>query len=204
MLAGESIVNTDGENHHHGHDQLARENITTDSTGVYSITHPFGADEAAKHAWIRAFYEASKDSGLTVAVEFTAETFFIRELDVLSVGKATTCVWDMDNVIGMANEAVKHTGLAVQPWDPQTAPQVNDRSDPTPSALAKMVELNNLMPNIKRRSKQNAPNEAWAAAAASMTVDMDADTGSGSGGGTIEARFKAIEEENVKLRRRWG
>ena len=33
-----------------------------------------------------------------------------------------------------------------------------------------------------------------------MTVDMDADTGSGSGGGTIEARLKAIEGENAKLR----
>ena len=81
-------------------------------------------------------------------------------------------MWDMDNVIGVANEAVKHTGLVVQPWDLQTTPQVNDRSGPTPSALAKMVESNNLMPNIKRWSKQNAPNEARAAAPASITVDM--------------------------------
>ena len=34
LLAGESIVNTDGENHHHRYDQLARENITTESTDV--------------------------------------------------------------------------------------------------------------------------------------------------------------------------
>ena len=90
LLAGEPIVNTDGENHHHGYDQLAKENITTESTDVYSIAHPFGADEAAEHAWMRAFYKAPKGSGLTVAVEFTAETFFIRELDVLSVGEAVT------------------------------------------------------------------------------------------------------------------
>ena len=116
LLAGESIVNTDGENHHHGYDQLAKENITTtESTDVYSIAHPFGADEAAKHAWIRAFYEGSKESGLAVTVEFTAENFFIRELDVLSVGEETTGVWDMDNAIGVANEAVKHTDLVVQP-----------------------------------------------------------------------------------------
>ena len=117
LLAGDSIVNTDGENHHHGYDQLTKENITTESTDVYSIAHPFGADETAKHAWVRVFYEASKDSGLTVAVEFMAETFFIRELDVLSVGEATTGVWDMDNAICAANEAAKHTGLAVQPCD---------------------------------------------------------------------------------------
>ena len=63
-----------------------------------------------------------------------------------------------------------------------------------------MVESNNLMPNIKRWSKQNAPNEAWAVATASLAVDMDADTGSGSGGGAIEARFKKLEEENAKAR----
>ena len=34
LLAGESIVNTDGENHHRGYDQLAGENITTESTDV--------------------------------------------------------------------------------------------------------------------------------------------------------------------------
>ena len=32
LAAGESILNTDGENHHHGYDQLAKDNITTDST----------------------------------------------------------------------------------------------------------------------------------------------------------------------------
>ena len=50
----------------------------------------------------------------------------------------------------------------------------------------------------------NAPNEAWAAAAASAGVDMDADSGSGSGGGAIEARFKALEDENAKLRQEMG
>ena len=40
-----------------------------------------------------------------------------------------------------------------------------------------MVESNNLMPNIKRWSKQNVPNAAWAAAAASMTVDTDTRAG---------------------------
>ena len=100
-----------------------------------------------------------------------------------------------------ANESAKHTGLKVQPWDLQTTPQINDRSDPTPASLAKMVDSNNLMPIIKRRSKQNAPNAVWAAAAASMAVDMDADIGSGSSGGAVEARFKALEEENAKLRK---
>ena len=37
-----------------------------------------------------------------------------------------------------------------------------------------------------------------------MTADMDAGTGSGSGGGAIEARFKALEEENAKLRKEMG
>ena len=60
LVAGESILNTDGENHHHGYDQLAKGNITTESTEVYSIVHPFGGDEAVKHAWIREFYEAAK------------------------------------------------------------------------------------------------------------------------------------------------
>ena len=67
-----------------------------------------------------------------------------------------------------------------------------------------MVESNNFLANIKRWSKQHAPNAEWAAAAARMTVDMDADTDSGSGGETFEARFKAIEEENAKLRREMG
>ena len=34
LVAGESILNTDGENHHHGYDQLAKGNITTESTDV--------------------------------------------------------------------------------------------------------------------------------------------------------------------------
>ena len=67
-----------------------------------------------------------------------------------------------------------------------------------------MVESNNLVSNIKRWSKQNAPNAAWATAAASMAVDMDAAIGSGSGGGAVEARFKAIEEEQAKVRREMG
>jgi len=33
---------------------------------------------------------------------------------------------------------------------------------------------------------------------------MDADSGSGSGGGAIEARVKALEDENVKLRQEMG
>ena len=115
LVAGESILYTDEENHHHGYDQLAKENFTTESTDVYSIAHPFGADEAAKHAWIRAFYEASKESGLTVAVEFTAETFFIRELGVVAVGEATTGVWDMDNWLCTAHDSAQHTGLKAQP-----------------------------------------------------------------------------------------
>ena len=50
LVVGGSTVNTDGENHHHGYDQLVKENITAESTDVYSIAHPFGADEANKHA----------------------------------------------------------------------------------------------------------------------------------------------------------
>ena len=204
LLAGESIVNTDGENHHHGYDQLAREDITTESTDVYSIAHPFGIDEGTKHAWIRGVHDASKAAGQTVAVEFTVGNFYIRDLDVVAVGKATTGVWDMANVIGAANEAAKHTGLAVNPRDLETTPHANDRSGPTHSLLAKMVEANNLMPNIKRWSTQNGPDEAWAAAAANMAGDVGADTGSGSGGGAIEACFKALEEENAKLRQEMG
>ena len=204
LLAGESILNTDGENHHHGYDQLAKENITTESTEVYSIAHPFGADETAKHAWIRGFYEVSKGSGLTVSVEFTAETFVIRELDAVAPGAASSVVWDIDNCLCAANESAKHTGLKVQPCDLQTTPLLNDRSGPTPSSLSKMVEAQNLMANIKRWSKLNAPNEEWAAAAASMTVNMDADSGSGSGGGAMEARFKAIGKDSAELRREVG
>ena len=53
-------------------------------------------------------------------------------------------------------------------------------------------------------SRQNAPSEVWAAAAASSGVAMDADSGSGSGGGAMEARFKALEDENAKLRQEMG
>lgn len=204
LVAGEPILNTDGENYHHGYDQLAKENITTESTDVYSIAHPFGADETTQHAWIRGFYEAPKEAGLTVSVEFTAEMFFIRELDEVALGAASSVVWDMDNCLCAANESAKHTGLKVQPWDLQTTPQLNDRSGPTPSSLSKMAEAQNLMPNIKRWSKLNAPNAAWAAAAASVAVDVDAGSGSGSGGGAFEARFKSLEEENAKLRREMG
>ena len=145
-----------------------------------------------------------KASGLIVPVEFTAEAFFIRELDAAAPGAASSVVWDIDNCLCVANESAKHTGLKVQPCFLQTTPQLNDRSGPKPSSLSKMFEAQNLMPNIKRWSKLNAPNEVWAAAAASMTVDMDADSGSGSGGGAMEARFEAIEEEHVKLRREMG
>ena len=204
LLAGEAIVNTDGENHHHGHDQLARENITTESTDVYSIAHPFGVGEAAKYAWMRGFYEAPMAVGQTVSVEFAVENFYIRELDVVVVGEATTGVWDMDNMIGEANEAAKHTGLTVNPWDLETKPQANDRSGPSPPALTKMVEASSLLPIIKRWSAQNAPNAAWAAVAVDMGGDVDADTGGGSGGGAFGARFKALEEENVKIRTEMG
>ena len=69
-------------------------------------------------------------------------------------------MWDIDNYLCVANESAKHTGLKVQPCFLQTTPQLNDRSGPTPSSLSKMVEAQNLiMPNTKRRSKPNAPNE---------------------------------------------
>ena len=38
LLAGESILNTDGVNHHHGYDRLAKENITTESTEAVRAT----------------------------------------------------------------------------------------------------------------------------------------------------------------------
>jgi hypothetical protein len=60
------------------------------------------------------------------------------------------------------------------------------------------------MSNIKQWSRQHAPNEVWAAAAASAGIDMDTDSGSGSGGGAMEARFKALEDDNVKLRQEMG
>ena len=71
----------------------------------------------------------------------------------------------MDNCLCAANESAKHMGLKMQPWELQTMPQINNRSGPTPASLAKMVESNNLMPNIKLCSKQNAPNAVWAAGA---------------------------------------
>ena len=205
LLAGESILNTDGENHHHGHDQLAKGNITTESTEVHSVVHPFGGDEAAKHAWMRGFYEAAKAEGQFASVEFTGGTFFIRELDAGAPGAACSVLWDIGNCLCVANEPVKHTGLKVEPCFLQTTPLLNGRSGPTPASLTKMVEAQNLMSNIKRWSRQNAPNnEVWAAAAASVGLDMDADSGSGSGGGAMEARFKALEDKNVKLRQEMG
>ena len=60
------------------------------------------------------------------------------------------------------------------------------------------------MSNIKRWSRQNAPNEVRAAAAASAGIDMDTDSGSGSGGGAMEARLKALEDDNAKLRQEMG
>ena len=115
LLAGESILNTDGENHHHGYGQLAKGNITTESTEVYSIVHPFGGDEAAKHAWMRGFYEAAKAAGQIVSVDFTTEVFFIRELDAVAPGAAGSVVWGIDNCLCVANESAKHTGLKVEP-----------------------------------------------------------------------------------------
>ena len=111
LLAGESILNTDGENHHHGYDQLAKGNITTESTEAYSIVHPFGGDEAAKHTWMRGFYEAAKLEGQVVSVEFTAEQFFIQELGAVAPGAASSVVWDIDNCLCVANESAKHTSM---------------------------------------------------------------------------------------------
>ena len=203
LLAGESILNTDGENRHFGYDQLAVANITTESTDVYSVAHPFGCDEAAKHLWIRGFHEAAALEGQAVSVEYTSEEFFIREIDTVEVGAASS-VWDIDNCLCTANEYVKHTNLKVEPGLLQTTPRHNDRSGPTPASLTKLVEIHNLMPAIKQWSKLNAPNEVWAAAAASVGVDVDADSGSGRGGGAIEERFKALEDANAELRKEMG
>ena len=87
LLAGESILNTDGENHHYGYDQLAKANITTEPTDIYSIVHPFGGDETAKHNWMRGFYDAAMAEGQVASVEFTAEQFFIQEPDVVASGQ---------------------------------------------------------------------------------------------------------------------
>ena len=203
LLAGESILNIDGENRHFGYDQLAVANITTESTDIYSVAHPFGCDEAAKHLWIRGFHEAAALEGQAVSVEYTSEEFFIREIDTVEVGAASS-VWDIDNCLCTANEYVKHTNLKVEPGLLQTTQRHNDRSGPTPASLTKLVEIHNLMPAIKQWSKLNAPNEVWAAAAASVGVDVDADSGSGRGGGAIEERFKALEDANAELRKEMG
>ena len=85
LLAGESILNTYGENHHFGYGQLAKANITTESTDVYSVAHPFGELEATKHLWIRGFHEAAMLEGQAVSVEYTSKEFFIQELDTIAV-----------------------------------------------------------------------------------------------------------------------
>ena len=121
-----------------------------ESTEVYSIVHPFRGDEAAKHAWMCGFYEAAKTEGQVASVEFTAEKFFITELDAVAPGAACSVVWDIDNCLCVANEPAKHTGLTVGPCFLQTTPLLNDRSGPTPASLTKMVEAQNLMSNIKR------------------------------------------------------
>ena len=200
LLAGESILNTDGENRHFGYDQLAVANITTESTDVYSIVHPLGSDEATKHRWIRGFHEAAALAGQAVSVEYTSEEFFIREIDTVEVGAASS-VWDIDDCLCTANESIKHTNLKVEPWLLQTTQRHNDRSGPTPASLAKLAEVHNLMPLIKQWSKLNAPNDVWKAAAASMGVDVDADSGSGRGGGAIEERFKALEDAHSELKK---
>ena len=74
LLAGDSILNTDGENHHFGYDQLAEANITTESTDVYSAAHPFGDAEATKHLWIRGFHEAATHEGQAASVEYGTPT----------------------------------------------------------------------------------------------------------------------------------
>ena len=201
LLAGDSILNIDGENLHFGYDQLAVANITTESTDIYSVAHPFGDAEATKHLWIRGFHEAATLEGQAVSVEYTSEEFFIRELGTIEVGAASS-VWDIGNCLCTANEYVKHTNLKVEPGLLQTTPRHNDRSGPTPASLTKLVEIHNLMPAIKLWSKQNAPNEVWAAAAASVGVDVDADSGSGRGGGAVEERFKALEDANAELRKK--
>ena len=203
LLAGESILNTDGENRHFGYDQLAVANITTESTDVYSIVHPLGNDEATKHRWIRGFHEAAALAGQAVSVEYTSAEFFIREIDTIEVG-ATSSVWDIDDCLCTANESIKHTNLKVEPWLLQTTQRHNDRSGPTPASLAKLAEVHNLMPHIKQWSKLNAPNDVWKAAAASMGMDVDADSGSGRGGGDIEARFKALEDAHSELKKELG
>ena len=68
LLAGESILNTDGENHHFGYDQLAKANITTESTDVYSVAHPFGeheADQAPVDPWVSRRGDGGRPSCLS-------------------------------------------------------------------------------------------------------------------------------------------
>ena len=69
LLAGDSILNIDGENLNFGYDQLAVANITTESTDVYSAAHPFGDAEATKHLWIRGFHDAAALEGQAASVE---------------------------------------------------------------------------------------------------------------------------------------
>ena len=158
LLAGESVLNTDGDNHHHGHDQMAKVNITTESKDVYSIAHPFGEHGTVVHQCMRAFHDAAMEAGQAVSVEFTPEQFFIQELDAVAAGAASS-VWDIGNCFCAANETIKHTNLKVEPCLLQTTPRHNDRSGPTPASLTKIVEVHNLMGSIKQWSKQNAPNE---------------------------------------------
>ena len=150
---------------------------------------------------MRGFHDAAMAEGQAVSVEFTSKEFFIQELDTIASGAASS-VWDIVNCLCTANETVKHTNLKVEPCLLQTTPRHNDRSGPTPAGLTKLVEVHNLMGGIKLWSKQNAPNEVWAAAAASVGMDADADSGSGTGGGAIEARFKALEAANTELRKK--
>ena len=78
------------DNHHHGYDQMAKANITTESTDVYSIAHPFGESGTVVHQWMRAFHEAAMETGQAVSVEFTPEEFFIQELDASGGGAASS------------------------------------------------------------------------------------------------------------------
>ena len=94
----------------------------------------------------------------------------------------------MGNVIGAANEASKHTGLAVNPWDLETTPHANDRSGPTTSSLAKMIEASNLMPNIKRWSTGDFAHGCGVAAFRGSDDDGVADLTDGAAGVTTHHR----------------
>ena len=126
LLAGKSIVNTDEENHYHGYDQLARENITTESTDVYSIAHPFGVDantpgfaDSTMRRWpfLARRHRSSSRLG-TSASESWMPSLSAKRLLVYGTWGSMT---------GEANEAAKHTGLAVNPWDLETKPHANDQ-----------------------------------------------------------------------------